>query len=53
MRYLIVKKIYFQGIKANMFFTKPFRKGIEKYELEMTKAFVSDIESQMVFGQKK
>ena len=36
-----------------MFFTKPFMKGIKKYELKMTKAFVADIESQMVFGQKK
>ena len=53
MRYLIVKKIYFQGIRADMFFTKPFRAGVSKYELEMAKAFTADIESQMVFGQKQ
>ena len=53
MRYLIVKSIYNKGLKANLFFSKPFKAGINKYELSMAKAFVADIESQMVFGEKK
>ena len=53
MRYLIVKKIYFQGLKATTFFSRPFNAGVKKYELKLAKAFVSDIESQMVFGAKK
>jgi hypothetical protein len=52
MRYLIVKSIYNKGLKANLFFSKPFKAGINKYELSMAKAFVADIESQMVFGEK-
>ena len=53
MRYLIVKSIYNKGLKANLFFSKPFKAGINKYELSMAKAFVADIESQMVFGEKQ
>ena len=30
MRYLIVKSIYNKGLKANLFFTKPFVAGIQK-----------------------
>ena len=52
MRYLIVKSIYNKGLKANLFFSKPFKAGINKYELSMAIAFVADIESQMVFGEK-
>ena len=51
MRYLIVKKIYFQGLKANTFFSRPFKAGVDKYELKLSKAFAADIESQMVYGQ--
>ncbi len=52
MRYIIVKSIYNKGLKANLFFSKPFRAGIEKYELNMAKAFAEDIRSQMVFTEK-
>ena len=52
MRYLIVKSIYNKGLKANLFFTKPFEAGIQKYELDMGKAFAEDIRSQMVFTEK-
>jgi len=52
MRYLIVKSIYNKGLKANLFFTKPFVAGIKKYELDMGKAFAEDIRSQMVFTEK-
>ena len=51
MRYLIVKKIYFQGLKANTFFSRPFKAGVDKYELKLSKAFAADIESQMVYSQ--
>ena len=52
MRYLIVKSIYNKGLRANLFFSKPFKAGIEKYELNMAKAFAEDIRSQMVFTEK-
>ena len=52
MRYLIVKSIYNKGLRANLFFSKPFKDGIEKYELNMAKAFAEDIRSQMVFTEK-
>ena len=52
MRYIIVKSIYNKGLRANLFFSKPFKAGIEKYELNMAKAFAEDIRSQMVFTEK-
>ena len=52
MGFWLQKSIYAQGLKPNYFFSKPFEAGIKKYELSMAKAFVADIESQMVFGEK-
>ena len=52
MTYLISRSIYNKGLKANLFFSKPFKAGIEKYELNMAKAFAEDIRSQMVFTEK-
>tara|TARA_R100000541_G_scaffold33619_1_gene42213 strand:- start:6538 stop:7098 length:561 start_codon:yes stop_codon:yes gene_type:complete len=52
MQYLITRSIYLSGIKPTLFFSKPFVAGIKKYELDLTKAFISDIESRMVYGEK-
>tara|TARA_R100000935_G_scaffold41369_1_gene63049 strand:+ start:1621 stop:2157 length:537 start_codon:yes stop_codon:yes gene_type:complete len=53
LKFLIARSIFFKGIKARKFFSKPFYDGIEKYELDMQKAFVKDIESQMIYLENK
>jgi len=53
MGFWLQKSIYAQGLKPNYFFSKPFISGIKKYELELEKAFVKDIESQMLYLEKK
>ena len=52
MGFWLQKSIYAQGIKPTYFFSKPFESGIKKYELEMEKAFVKDIESQIIYLEK-
>ena len=52
MGFWLQKSIYAQGIAPTYFFSKPFEKGIEKYELAMSKAFLKDIESNMIFIEK-
>ena len=53
MSFLIARSIYNKGLKANLFFTKPFEKGLEKLGDEMLKAFSLDIEQAIILGQKK
>ena len=52
MGFWLQKSIYAQGIEPTYFFSKPFEKGIKKYELQMSKAFLADIESNMIFIEK-
>ena len=52
MGFWLQKSIYAQGIAPTYFFSKPFDKGIKKYELAMSKAFLKDIESNMIFIEK-
>tara|TARA_R110002096_G_scaffold168486_4_gene339310 strand:+ start:2963 stop:3526 length:564 start_codon:yes stop_codon:yes gene_type:complete len=52
MGFWLQKSIFAQGMSPTYFFSKPFAKGIEKYELEMSKAFTRDIESKMIFTEK-
>jgi len=52
MGFWLQKSIYAQGLKPNYFFSKPFDNGIKKYELEMSEAFITDIESRMILGLK-
>jgi hypothetical protein len=52
MGFWLQKSIFAQGIAPTYFFSKPFEKGIVKYELEMQKAFLKDIESNMIFLEK-
>ena len=40
--FLIARSIQSKGIRATMFFTKPFEKGIEKYSDEMIEALLND-----------
>ena len=53
MTYLISRSIYNKGLKANLFFTKPFEKGIEKLSQELYAGFVKDVDNSIILGQKK
>ena len=53
MTYLISRSIYNKGLKANLFFTKPFEKGIEKLSQELYAGFVKDVDNSIILGQKR
>ena len=53
LKFLIARSIFFKGIKARKFFSKPFYEGVNKYQLNMEKAFAKDLESQMIYLEKK
>ena len=53
MTFLISRSIYNKGLKANLFFTKPFEARINNLPDQLSKAFVLDIEDQIVLGLKK
>ena len=53
MGFLIARSIYNKGLKANLFFTKPFEKGIEKLSQELYAGFVKDVDNSIILGQKK
>jgi len=40
--YLIARSIYNKGIRATMFFTKPFEAGLDKYSDEIVFGFIED-----------
>jgi|9_EtaG_2_1085328.scaffolds.fasta_scaffold12220_4 hypothetical protein len=44
LQFLIARSIFQKGIKASMFFTKPFNQAYEKLPLELQENFVKDIE---------
>ena len=46
--FLIARGIFNKGIRRTLFFTKPFEKGIKKYELDMLTAFVKDSTKQII-----
>ena len=52
MTYLIARSIYNKGLKANLFFTKPFEKGLEKLPQNLYDAFVLDVDSSIILGKK-
>jgi len=52
MSYLIARSIYNKGLKANMFFSKPFEVGLQKYGDDFLEGFILDIERQTIFGEK-
>ena len=52
MTYIIARSIYNKGLKANLFFTKPFEKGLEKLPQQLYKAFVTDVDSSIILGKK-
>lgn len=52
MSYLIARSIYNKGLKANLFFTKPFEAGIKRLPDELIKGFALDIEDNIILGTK-
>ena len=53
MTYLIARSIYNKGLKANLFFTKPFEAGLKRLPDDLIKAFALDIEDAIILGTKK
>jgi hypothetical protein len=45
MTYLISRSIYNKGLKANLFFTKPFEAGLKNLPTKLIDAFALDIEN--------
>ena len=42
LNYLIARSIYKKGIRATMFFTKPFERGLDKYGDEIVAGYIED-----------
>ena len=53
MRYLIIRSIYLAGLRATLFFSKPFNRGQKKYFNAFANAFALDIENGIILGTKK
>ena len=47
------KRIFSQGLKPSMFFTKPFEKAFKNLPKDIAKAFALDMEKGIVLGVKK
>ena len=45
LQFLIARSVFQKGIKASMFFTKPFNQAYEKLPTELQENFVKDIEN--------
>lgn len=49
LKYAIARSIYEKGIKASMFFTKPFEKAFDRLPPEVVEAFALDIDDLLEF----
>lgn len=49
LKYLIAKSIYEKGIKASLFFTKPFEKAFDNLPKEIVEAYALDIDEFFEF----
>ena len=49
LKYIIAKSIYEKGIRASMFFTKPFEKAFENLPQEVIEAYALDIDDLLEF----
>ena len=52
MAFLIARSIYNKGIKANLFFTKPFESGTKELGKKLLGAFALDVEDAIILGTK-
>lgn len=53
MGYILANSIKNKGIKATMFFSKPFDMAIERLPEELFEAFVLDVENAILLAQKR
>jgi hypothetical protein len=53
MSYLIARSIYNKGIKATMFFSKPYEQSLKGLDSKITKSFFLDVENAIILGTKK
>jgi len=53
MTFLIARSIYNKGLRANLFFTKPFEAGLRKLPEDLIMSFALDIEDAIILGTKK
>jgi len=53
MAYLIARSIYNKGLKANLFFTKPFEQALKNLPVQLSDSFALDIENAIILGVKK
>ena len=52
MTFLIARSIYNKGLKANLFFTKPFEQALKDLPKELTQSFMLDVEDAIILGTK-
>jgi hypothetical protein len=53
MSFLIARSIYNKGIKATMFFSKPYEQLIKGLDSKIENAFFLDVENAIILGIKK
>ena len=53
MGYILARSIKNKGIKASMFFTKPFEAAFKRLPEELVNDFILDIEKGIILGTKK
>tara|TARA_R100000935_G_scaffold53251_1_gene80952 strand:+ start:2121 stop:2663 length:543 start_codon:yes stop_codon:yes gene_type:complete len=53
MSFLIARSIYNKGLKANMFFSKPYEELLKGLDKNIVDSFFLDIENAIILGQKK
>ena len=45
--FVIQRSIYEKGIKPSLFFTRPFNLGVDRYESQILKSFLDDLEENI------
>ncbi len=52
MSFLIARSIYNKGLKANLFFTKPYEELIKGLDKDIEDGFFLDVENAIILGTK-
>ena len=52
MGYILANSIKNKGIKATMFFSKPFEAALERLPIELINSFTLDVENSILLAQK-
>ncbi|QDP46171.1 MAG: hypothetical protein Unbinned306contig1002_33 [Prokaryotic dsDNA virus sp.] len=53
MQYIIVNSIWRRGLRATLFFSTPFEKGIQRFGDDFLNAYLLDVEKDVILGIKK